>query len=91
MYSKIKLCVKDRDSLKTPSPADVPYCNIVRNETESVNNDDTDVNMNDFVTNDCFFTSVAGVFQGESLSPFLLSMFLSESIQVPRFCFWVFG
>ena len=36
-----------------------------------------DINDDSYIE-DCFFSSIAGVYQGESLSPFLFSMFLND-------------
>ena len=78
MYSKIKLCVKGSNTNKTSQSVDVSHNDIVDNDTDHVDASDNDVNTNTFVNNDCFFTSIAGIFQGESLSPFLFSMFLND-------------
>ena len=64
MYSKIKLCVK-----KTFQKNEI---NI--NENCFTQNENTTGQSN----NNYFFSSKAGVFQGESLSPFLFSMFIND-------------
>ena len=78
MYSKIKLCVKGSIIDKTPQSVDVSLSDSVDKDTDHVDDVNNDVYMNAFVDNACFFTSIAGVFQGESLSPFLFSMFLND-------------
>ena len=66
MYSKIKICVKDTFQNLTGS----------NNNPHSQNYENlSDMNQRD---KDYFFTSKAGVFQGESLSPFLFSMYVND-------------
>ena len=64
MYSKIKLRVKSPFNLFRSRP----------NADDS--NNDTDFESNQI--SEFFFTSNAGVFQGESLSPFLFSMYVND-------------
>ena len=78
MYSKIKLCVKGTHTVKMSPTVDINNRDVIDNDADAVNTDINDVNLNDSVDNECFFTSIAGVFQGESLSPFLFSMFLND-------------
>jgi len=64
MYSKIKLCVKNtfNDELTKTDP-----------DYEQTNKTSTNEKASDY-----FFTSKAGVFQGESLSPFLFSIYIND-------------
>ena len=66
MYSKIKLCIKNN----------VPHCRL---QQQRVNNDtdNQEVGGVDDVES-YFFKSNNGVCQGESLSPFLFSMFIND-------------
>ena len=78
MYGKIKLRVRQTaNSLvkNNKSKSDKTY----RNNLASDEND-SDISLEDdnFENIDEFFTSSAGVFQGESLSPFLFSMYLND-------------
>ena len=63
MYSKIKLCVRDNSSQM--------YSQTQLLESIFSNSDNS-------IDNDYFFASNTGVLQGESLSPFLFSMFLND-------------
>ena len=64
MYSKIKLCVKTTFVNETRTSKDIDA---------QTNENFTNQNENDY-----FFTSKVGVFQGESLSPFLFSMYIND-------------
>ena len=64
MYSKIKLCVK-KTFQKNENDLDKNILNQNENSTSQSDND-------------YFFSSKAGVFQGESLSPFLFSMYIND-------------
>ena len=71
MYAKIKLCVKTTyESYVTNDNKD--DCLLSDLYYDCVSRDCNSVN------NDFFFSPVAGVLQGESLSPFLFSMFLND-------------
>ena len=76
MYSKIKICVKDTN--KMSSSVDISNFDFDNNDTVVNDTSINEVTMNYMVNNGCFFTSVAGVFQGESLSPFLFTMFVND-------------
>ena len=70
MYLKIKLCVKSNfDNMKTND------CQCVDKNTKT-SDFCTLCNFDDI--NTCFFSPKAGVCQGESLSPFLFSLFLND-------------
>ena len=70
MYEKIKLCVREN----------VDNCHHSNSPDTAHNNGGNDVNesSNDHGNNNCFFKTSNGVCQGESLSPFLFSMFLND-------------
>ena len=71
MYSKMKLCVKStfEKNVTIDGEDDCLLYNL-----------DYDLNVanHNEVPNDIFFSPLAGVLQGESLSPFLFSMFLND-------------
>ena len=75
MYSKIKLCVKGTQSKCNDMHCNTENCNNVQNDANECNDMFGNVDNN---PHSCYFSSVAGVFQGESLSPFLFSMFLND-------------
>ena len=62
LYSKIKLCVKNS------------YVDL----TSTENNDFLNTLNGKNDVNDMYFSSYTGFFQGESLSPFLFSMFIND-------------
>ena len=64
MYDKIKLCIKNN---KVTS-----YLRSEGNHTTA------NVNSTEILDDDMYFTSCTGVLQGESLSPFLFSMFVND-------------
>ena len=66
MYSKIKLCVK----------SSYEKC-ISEFKDDDIYDESAVENLNN-TSNDYFFSPVAGVLQGESLSPFLFSMYLND-------------
>jgi len=63
MYNKIKLCVKN--TIYTEKR----YTYLLKQENNEY--------LKDQQNNDYFFTSKAGVFQGERLSPFLFLMYIN--------------
>ena len=64
MYGKIKLCVKNS------------YVDLTSTDNNNFANPIDCTNHN--TCNDKYFSSCTGVFQGESLSPFLFSMFIND-------------
>ena len=64
MYDKIKLCVKNHKITK----------NLITERMESSINEHHQLDLEE----EMYFSSCTGVFQGESLSPFLFSMYVND-------------
>ena len=75
MYEKMKLCVKSSFAKST-----IRECTCESsNDSDLINNSCNAHNdLYDFPNDTCIFSPAAGVLQGESLSPFLFSMFLND-------------
>ena len=76
MYDKMRMKVKNH-SLRQETSQSTRHPDTLSQTPASgaANFADTDSSPSD---SDTFFTSVAGVYQGESLSPFLFSMFIND-------------
>lgn len=80
MYSKIKLCVKSTyENYMFTKNVDDPDFNMPFDESLFLQmNEKHDLSDTPNISTDYLFSPAAGVFQGESLSPFLFSMYLND-------------
>ena len=77
LYKKMKLCVKT--SFESENAHSVCRCNKNRNFNLILQPCNCFYEVNDqHNVSSCYFSPVAGVLQGESLSPFLFSIFLND-------------
>lgn len=76
LYKKMKLCVKT--SFESENAHSVCSCNKDNNFNLILQPCNCFYENTDQLISPCYFSSVAGVLQGESLSPFLFSMFLND-------------